>query len=121
MCSPVERGDLGGKPSGWRQWLKQPQSLWLHNVFFQIHFWIGAVAGLCLALMSVTGSVIVYRDELSRLTSVGWIVKLHTNLLLGSTAVSDRSPHMVARSEELASQSYRELGGAISAHQLGPA
>jgi uncharacterized iron-regulated membrane protein len=71
--------------SGWQQWLKQPQSLWLHNVFFQIHFWIGAVAGLCLALMSVTGSVIVYRDELSRLTSVGWIVKLHTNLLLGST------------------------------------
>jgi hypothetical protein len=28
---------------------------------------------------------------------------------------------MVARSEELASQSYRELGVAICAHQLGPA
>jgi len=28
---------------------------------------------------------------------------------------------MVARTEELASQSYRELGGAVSAHQLGPA
>ena len=85
MCSPVERDDLGSKPSGWQQWLKQPQSVWLHNVFFQIHFGIGAVAGVYLALMSVTGSISVYRNELSRLTSVGWIVKLHTNLLLGST------------------------------------
>ena len=107
--------------SGWRQWLKQPQSVWLHNVFFQIHFGIGAVTGLYLALISVSGSISVYRNELSRWTSVGWIVKLHTNLLLGSTAVSDRSPHMVARSEELASQSYRELGVAIRAHELGPA
>lgn len=29
---------------------------------FQIHFWIGAVAGLYLALMSVSGSIIVYRE-----------------------------------------------------------
>jgi uncharacterized iron-regulated membrane protein len=79
------KDDLEDKPSGWRQWLTQPQSLWLHDVFFQVHFWIGAVAGLYLALMSVTGSLIVYRDELSRITPVGWLVKLHTNLLLGST------------------------------------
>jgi len=94
------------------------QSLWLYNVLFQIHFWIGAMAGLYIALMSVTGSIIVYRDELSQWTSVQWIVKLHTNLLLDrppacerhrrrlfDAAMSDRSHHMVAGSEELAPQS----------------
>jgi PepSY-associated transmembrane protein len=75
---------LEGKLSGWQQWLK-PQTLWVYNTLFQIHFWIGAVTGLYLALMSVTGSIIVYRNELSRWTSVEWIVKLHSNLLLGST------------------------------------
>ena len=40
---------------------------------------------------------------------------------LFDAALSDRSHYMVARSEELASQSYRELGGAVSAHQLGSA
>jgi uncharacterized iron-regulated membrane protein len=77
--------DLEGKLSGWQQWLKQPQTLRLYNALFQIHFGIGAVAGVYVALMSVTGSIIVYRNELSRWTSVEWIVKLHSNLLLGST------------------------------------
>jgi uncharacterized iron-regulated membrane protein len=76
---------LEDKLSGWRQWLKQPQSLWLHKGLFQVHFWIGAVAGIYLALMSVTGSIIVYRDELSRWPFVERIVRLHTNLLLGLT------------------------------------
>ena len=44
----------------------------------------------------------------------------HRRDLFGA-ALSDRSHHMVARDKQLASQSYRELGGAISAHQLGPA
>jgi uncharacterized iron-regulated membrane protein len=70
--------------SGWQQWLQQPQKLWLHQVVFQIHFALGALAGAYLTLMSVTGSVIVYRDKLSRWTFVEWIVKLHTDLLLGS-------------------------------------
>jgi len=34
--------------------------------------------------MSITGSIIVFRDQLSRWKSGGWLVKLHTNLLAGS-------------------------------------
>ena len=82
--SPIGAG-LTDEPNIWQQWLQQPQRLWLHKALFQIHFWIGAVAGVYLALMSVTGSIIVYRNELSRWTSVQWLVDLHTNLLLGST------------------------------------
>ena len=40
---------------------------------------------------------------------------------LFNAAVSDRSRHLVVRGEELASQPERELGGAVSAHQLGSA
>jgi uncharacterized iron-regulated membrane protein len=74
---------LKDKLSWWRQWVKQPQSLWLHKVSFQVHFWIGAAAGVYLALMSVTGSIVIYRDELSRWPFGERIVRLHTNLLLG--------------------------------------
>ena len=35
--------------------------------------------------MSITGSIIVFRDELSRWFSVEWLVNLHENLLLGKT------------------------------------
>jgi len=75
---------LEDKLSAWQQWVQQPQRLRLHNALFRIHFWIGAAAGMYLALMSITGSIIVYRDQLSRWTSVGWIVNLHANLLAGS-------------------------------------
>ena len=34
---------------------------------FQIHLWTGLVTGLYLALMSVTGSAIVFRGEIGRL------------------------------------------------------
>ena len=70
--------------STWEQWLRQPQRLRLYNSLFQLHFWIGAVAGAYLTLMSLTGSLLVFRNELSRWLSVEWLVKLHSNLLAGS-------------------------------------
>jgi uncharacterized iron-regulated membrane protein len=85
-CDRQSTGDdLEDKLSWWGQWLKQPQALWIHKVSFQVHFWIGAMAGAYLALMSVTGSIVVYRDELSRWPFVERIVRLHANLLLGLT------------------------------------
>jgi uncharacterized iron-regulated membrane protein len=71
--------------SGWQRWLEQPQKMRLYNSVFQIHFLVGGLAGIYLAFMSVTGSVIVYRDELSRWAFAEWIVKLHTTLLAGGT------------------------------------
>ena len=75
---------MDGKLSWWEQWLQRPQSLRVHSSLFQLHYWIGAVAGAYLTLMSVTGSVLVFRDELSQWRFVEWLVKLHTNLLAGS-------------------------------------
>lgn len=120
---------------GWRQWLEQPQKTWLYNALFQIHFFVGAMAGVYLALMSVTGSIIVYRDELSRWPSIQWLVKLHTTLLAGrgwpprerdrrshfDVSVFDGSYPLVARNEALAPEPERKLRSAFPAHQLGPA
>ena len=75
----------GSKVSALEKWLQQPQKLWLHNAFFQVHYWIGALAAIYVTLMSVTGSIIVYRNELSRWHSIEPIVKLHANLLAGTT------------------------------------
>jgi uncharacterized iron-regulated membrane protein len=70
--------------SVWQQWLQHPERSRLRNAIFQIHLWVGAGAGIYIFLMSVSGSVIVYRNELSRRFSLEWVVNLHENLLSGS-------------------------------------
>jgi uncharacterized iron-regulated membrane protein len=72
--------------SEWQQWLEHPEKVWIRRCLFYIHLWVGAGIGLYIVLMSITGSLIVYRRELDRTgfrTSVEWIVKLHENLLFG--------------------------------------
>ena len=70
--------------SAWQLWLQHPERLWVRNALFQVHFWIGAVLGLYIFVMSLSGSVLVYRNQLSTTFSVGWLVNLHANLLSGT-------------------------------------
>lgn len=74
---------MESQQSGWQLWIHQPQRLRLYNVLFNIHYMVGAVLCMYVALMSLSGSIIVYRDELS--PHVEWLVNLHSNLLAGST------------------------------------
>ena len=71
----------------WHQWIRHPERVWARRALFQIHLWVGAGVGLYIVLMSITGSLIVYRNELERksslISSVEWIVDLHENLLFG--------------------------------------
>src|SRR5687767_14772554 len=46
------------------QWLRQPQRVWLRRASFQIHLWTGIAIGLYVVVLSVTGSVLVYRNEI---------------------------------------------------------
>jgi uncharacterized iron-regulated membrane protein len=61
--------------------------LWVRQCFFYVHLWVGAGVGLYIVLMSITGSMIVYRNELERspslISSVEWTVDLHENLRFG--------------------------------------
>ena len=50
----------------WQRWIRQPQTVWLRKATFQLHLWSGIGLGLYVLLISVTGSVLVYRNELYR-------------------------------------------------------
>jgi uncharacterized iron-regulated membrane protein len=45
-------------------WLRRPKSVWLRKALFQIHLWIGIALGLYVFVISITGSAIVFRNEL---------------------------------------------------------
>jgi uncharacterized iron-regulated membrane protein len=51
------------------RWLHRPQQLWFRRALFQIHLWLGLALGLYVVVLSVTGSVLVYRIELNRYVS----------------------------------------------------
>jgi uncharacterized iron-regulated membrane protein len=92
-------------PTAWQRWVRQPQRLWLRRTLFQIHLWSGISFGLYIFFISVTGSVLVYRNELyvaattaaseavtgtsladqpgSGIMLVSTLMELHDNLLAG--------------------------------------
>ena len=125
--------------SVWQQWTRHPERVWARKALFQIHLWVGAAAGLYIALMSVTGSLIVYRNELERKSSltsaVEWVVNLHQNLLFGDSGrmVNGMAAICVILLcltgtviwwpgiDQLAPCPNGELEGAFRPTQLGPA
>jgi uncharacterized iron-regulated membrane protein len=52
------------QPNAWQRWVQQPQNLWLRRALFQVHLWSGIGIGLYVLMISVTGSVLVYANEL---------------------------------------------------------
>lgn len=52
--------------SAWQQWVQRPQNLWVRRALFQVHLWLGIGIGLYILLISITGSAVVYRRELTR-------------------------------------------------------
>jgi len=50
----------------WQRWKIRPQAVWLRKALFQIHLWAGIGLGLYVLLMSVTGSALIFRRELTR-------------------------------------------------------
>jgi len=45
---------------------KQPQQTWARRALFQIHLWTGIAIGIYIILISVTGSIVVFRRDLTR-------------------------------------------------------
>ncbi len=43
-----------------------PRRLWLRRALFQIHLWAGVLLSLYLVVMALSGSVLVFKDELMR-------------------------------------------------------
>ena len=59
----------------WEQWVRQPQALWLRRATFQVHLWIGIAIGLYVVVLSLSGSVLVFRDDLDDLFEDPWEFK----------------------------------------------
>jgi uncharacterized iron-regulated membrane protein len=55
---------MAGSTNFWARALRRPQNLWLRKAMFQIHLWTGIALGLYVVLISVSGSAIVFRNEL---------------------------------------------------------
>ena len=49
----------------WQRWIRQPQTTWLRKAIFQVHLWSGIGVGLYVLFISLTGSVLVWRNELA--------------------------------------------------------
>ncbi len=53
---------------------KHPHSLWLRRALFQVHLWLGIASGLYILIISVSGSLIVFRRELDRALCPGTVI-----------------------------------------------
>src|ERR1700686_1490603 len=51
-------------PNLWQRWVHHPQNIWLRKALFQVHLWSGIGIGLYVLMISVTGSLLVYNNEL---------------------------------------------------------
>ena len=60
----LSRMDRSDQPNAWQRWLQQPQNIWVRKALFQVHLWCGVGVGLYVLMISATGSVLVYRNEL---------------------------------------------------------
>src|SRR5215469_2158938 len=67
-----------------RQWVEHPERSRLRNLLFQIHMMVGAVLSVYIALMSITGSIVVWQAQLYKIVPIEWLVKAQDNLLAGS-------------------------------------
>jgi len=52
--------------TNWQRWIWQPQTALLRKTIFQLHLWSGIGFGLYVLVASVTGSILVYSNELFR-------------------------------------------------------
>lgn len=77
--------------TSWQRRMTRPDTTWAHRAAYQIHMWTGLTLALYVIVVSVTGSVLVYRNELMVAANpepVGlWLVskllELHDDLLGG--------------------------------------
>src|SRR5262245_65831774 len=74
----------------WQRWARQPQKIWLRRALFQVHLWSGIAIGLYIFMISVTGSVLVYRNERfvaspRVMRATFWLLDPHDDLLAGET------------------------------------
>ena len=99
-AEPAPTG-AGTSASFYQRWLHKPQSTFLRGAVFQVHLWAGMILGLYITVVCVSGSAVVFRNDLYdrmdpyrghasiRLAyrSLSWVSDLHGSLLLGTSGM----------------------------------
>jgi uncharacterized iron-regulated membrane protein len=68
----------------WHDWVHRPQSLRARRALFQVHLWVALLVGVYVVVMSVTGSAVVFRPDVSR-----WLVPRAVPSAEGSRLVAE--------------------------------
>jgi uncharacterized iron-regulated membrane protein len=68
LSVPKHRATASHAPemTPWQSWVQRPQSLRFRKILFQVHLWTGIAVGLYVAVISISGSAIVFRPDLHR-------------------------------------------------------
>ena len=78
----------------WQRWVQQPQKIWLRRALFQVHLCSGIALGLYILMMSVTGSVLVYSNELYRAATPEPIISKDPGPRLTDDQLADAARHL---------------------------
>jgi uncharacterized iron-regulated membrane protein len=78
----------------WQRWISRPQSVLLRKAVFQVHLWSGIGFGLYLLVVSVTGSIVVYSNELYRAATRAPIVVAASGPRLNDDELKAAVTHM---------------------------
>src|SRR5262249_34146725 len=78
----------------WQRWIRHPQTTWLRKATFQIHLWSGIGVGLYVLFVSVTGSVLVWRNELAAAATRDPIILVGS----GSRLTNEQLKEVITRS-----------------------
>lgn len=73
-----------------QQWLRQPQTVPLRKAIFQLHLWSGIGLGLYVLLASVTGSILVFSNELYRAATPPPVIVSAPNPGIGPRLTDDQ-------------------------------
>ena len=73
----------------WQQWVHHPEGLWVRKCFFYVPRWVGAMVGLYIVLMSITGSFIVCERFAARRAANARCPQESTDLLGLNLAMDD--------------------------------
>ncbi len=78
----------------WQRWVRRPQHVWLRKVLFQVHMWSGVAVGLYILMLSVTGSVLVYSNELYRAATPEPIISKGSEPRLTDDQLAEAARHL---------------------------
>ena len=74
----------------WRRWLDHPQRAPGRGALFQVHLWLGLAMGAYILLISVSGSAVVFRREIT-----AWLVPRSVPAPVGSPLAGDALEHAI--------------------------